>query len=180
MSGAWVTQNFQREKEVLIRVEFHDRGLRGFEFSRGLSSLNFFGTTMRTPLRPCYTRQFFLHALTCNATTCNTPFSKLAMQQNVALQVARKVELSSTFRNVARQVAACNMSSATCNVFHPSSLRCKLQEKLPHVTWPLDSKEFYLVSPSRNLLGQFNFPPSPFFHLVPCRIIEKKWKQYNK
>ena len=33
-----------------------------------------------------------------------------AMQQNVALRVARKVELSSTFRNVARQVALCDMS----------------------------------------------------------------------
>ena len=42
---------------------------------------------------------------TCNAT-------------NIVLQVARKVELSSTFRNIARQVAVCNMSSATCNVFH--------------------------------------------------------------
>ncbi len=47
--------------------------------------------------------------------TCNTPFLQLAMQQNVALQVAEKVELSSTFRNVARQVAACNISSTTCN-----------------------------------------------------------------
>ena len=55
-------------------------------------------------------------------------FSQLAMQQNVALQVARKVELSSTFRKVARQVVACNMSGVTCNVLHSSSLR-KLQEK---------------------------------------------------
>ena len=39
------------------------------------------------------------------------------MQQNVALQVAGKVELSSVLRNYARQVAACNMSSTTlqCN-----------------------------------------------------------------
>ena len=37
------------------------------------------------------------------------------MQRNVALQVAGKVELSSAFRNVARQVAACNLTSATCN-----------------------------------------------------------------
>ena len=27
--------------------------------------------------------------------------------------------------------------SATCNVFHSSSLHCKLREKLPRVTWPL-------------------------------------------
>ena len=39
----------------------------------------------------------------------NTPFSQPAMQQNVALPVAGKVELSSTYRNVARQVAARNM-----------------------------------------------------------------------
>ena len=52
---------------------------------------------------------------TCNATNVAlrvaktvaraTPHSQLAMHQNVALQVlARKVELSSTFRSVARQV----------------------------------------------------------------------------
>ena len=35
------------------------------------------------------------------------------MQRNVALQAAMMVELSSTFRNVARQVAACEMSIAT-------------------------------------------------------------------
>ncbi len=37
------------------------------------------------------------------------------MQQNVALQVAEKVELFSTFRKVAWQAAECNISSATCN-----------------------------------------------------------------
>jgi len=47
---------------------------------------------------------------------CNTPFSQPAMQQNVALQVAAKVEQSSTFPNVVRQVAACTISSATCNI----------------------------------------------------------------
>ena len=31
------------------------------------------------------------------------------------LRVARKVEISSTFRNVVRQVAVCDMSTATCN-----------------------------------------------------------------
>ena len=39
----------------------------------------------------------------------------LQWQQNVALRVARKVEISSTFRDVARQIAACDMSTATCN-----------------------------------------------------------------
>ena len=84
---------------------------------------------------------------TCNATNvalqvaitiaCNTLFSQLAMQQNVALQVARKVELSSTFHNVARQVAACNKSSATCNVFIFVIVVLQFAEKLPRVTWPL-------------------------------------------
>ena len=113
-------------------------------------------------------------------------FCNLQRQQNVALRVARKLEISLTFRNVARQVALCDISiatcnailwklgnqspsfarrrfqaggerqtissgsiasceeilrtcdtlSATCNVFHSSSLRDKLQEKLPRVTWP--------------------------------------------
>ena len=31
----------------------------------------------------------------------------------------------------------CDTSSATCNVYQSSSLRDKLQEKLPRVTWPL-------------------------------------------
>ena len=43
---------------------------------------------------------------------CNLQY---AMQQNVALQVAGKVEISSVFRNVARQVASCDMSIANCN-----------------------------------------------------------------
>ena len=52
-----------------------------------------------------------------NNCPCNIPFSQLAMQQNVALQVARKVELSSTFRNVAKQVVACNMSAQLAMFF---------------------------------------------------------------
>ena len=75
-------------------------------------------------LRPCYTRHFFV--ATCNAT-------------KVALQVAREVELSSTFATLRDKLLAYNISSATCNVFQSSSLRCKLQGKLPRVTWPLIS-----------------------------------------
>ncbi len=59
---------------------------------------------------------------TCNATNValrlklhySTPFKQPAMQ-HVLLQVAEKVELSSTFLIVARQVAACNISSAIYN-----------------------------------------------------------------
>ena len=135
------------------------------------------------------------------------------MQQNVALRVARKVELSSTFRNVARQVAACDMSittcnaillkganqsasfargrfqaggrrksckqfpagafqvakkiyfmrtcdppSATCNVFQSSSLRCKMQEKLPRVAWPFETSAAKLiVVQCPHLLPTFSF-----------------------
>ena len=58
---------------------------------------------------------------TCNAT-------------NVALQVAKTIAgVTPHFCNAARQVAGCNMSSATCNVFHSSSLGCKLQKNLPCV-----------------------------------------------
>ena len=62
----------------------------------------------------CCMRQFFLQLATQQMLHCsfpqkspsNTPFLQPAMQQNVALQVAGRVELSSTFCNVARQVAA--------------------------------------------------------------------------
>ena len=42
-----------------------------------------------------------------------------------ALQVAKKI------------LRTYDTPSATCNVFQSSSLHCKLQEKLPRVTWPL-------------------------------------------
>ena len=48
---------------------------------------------------------------------CDIPSLQLATQQNVALQVAGKVELSSTFRNVARQVATCDMSMQLVSQF---------------------------------------------------------------
>ena len=42
-------------------------------------------------------------------------FCNLQWQQNVSLRFARKVEISLTFCKFARQVAACDMSIATCN-----------------------------------------------------------------
>ena len=66
-----------------------------------------------------------------NNCPCNTPFSQLAMQQNVALQVPRKVELTSTLRKVARQVATCNMfSTVNLQRFSYVILRCKSHEKI--------------------------------------------------
>ena len=61
------------------------------------------------PLRPCYTKQFFLQLATQQTLRCKlqeknsrvTPHFATAI---VALRVARKVERPSTFRNVARQV----------------------------------------------------------------------------
>ena len=55
----------------------------------------------------------------------------------VELRVARKVERPSTFRNVARQVACVQHPLCNLEGFYSSSLRCKLQEKLPRVTWPI-------------------------------------------
>ena len=53
-------------------------------------------------------------------------FCNLQRQQNVALRVAREVEISLTFRNVAKQVAACNMSIATRN-----AILCKIGNQSP-------------------------------------------------
>ena len=47
---------------------------------------------------------------------CNIPFVQPVMQHFLALRCIRKIELSSTFRNVWRQVAACDMSNAICNI----------------------------------------------------------------
>ena len=48
-----------------------------------------------------------------NNCTCNIPSLQLATQQKIAKQVAEKIEQSSTFHNVAKPVAMCNMSTAT-------------------------------------------------------------------
>ena len=48
--------------------------------------------------------------------TCNTPF--LQPISSVTLQVTRKIELSSTLRNVARQVAARDISQQLATQFH--------------------------------------------------------------
>ena len=61
----------------------------------------------------------------------NPQFSQPAMQRNVALQVAGKVELSSTFRNVARQVAAYNIASATCKAILSKSANQSVGKWLP-------------------------------------------------
>ena len=65
-------------------------------------------------------------------------FVATCIATKVALQVAREVELSSTFAMLRDKLLAYNIS-ATGNVFPSSSLRCKLQGKLPRVTWPLIS-----------------------------------------
>ena len=46
--------------------------------------------------------------------SCDTPCLQLVSQRTIALQVAEKVEAASTFRNVTRQVAACDTPTATC------------------------------------------------------------------
>ena len=62
------------------------------------------------------------------------PFSQPANATKCCVASCRKSRITSTFHNVARQVAACNMSSATCNVLQSSSLQ--VAGKLPRVTWP--------------------------------------------
>ena len=46
--------------------------------------------------------------------SCDTPCLQLVSQRKLALQVAKKVEAASTFRNATRQVEACDTSTATC------------------------------------------------------------------
>ena len=169
MLNAVLNGDLQR-KFVISQKTFH---LHSFSFKAMLTQAIFSAT--------CNTTNVALHVAKKNCPS-NTPFSQPAMQQNVALQVVGKLKVSSTCHNVARQVAACNMSIATCNtillksanqsvslvmviaeiydisgfvasceqkfracdipsatctVLQSSSLRCKLQKKLPRVTWPL-------------------------------------------
>ena len=173
-------------------------------------------------IRPCYTRQFFLQLFVARQVARNisrvTPqFCNLQRQQNVALRVARKVEISCAWhvhRNLqgnfvkirqsepvfcsqkisswrrksckqfppgALQVAkkilrTWDTPSATCNVFQSSSLRDKLQEKLPRVTWPIGrlyrrnaratkTKQEYIISWTKTLL--LTMPVSKTF----CHIL---------
>ena len=50
-----------------------------------------------------------------NISRVTPQFCNLQCNKMLPLRVARKVEISSTFLNVAIQVAACDMSTATCN-----------------------------------------------------------------
>ena len=97
--------------------------------------------------RPCYARRFPLQPATqrhCEAScrrncACNTPSLQLATtQRKIAKQVARKVEQSSDFRNVAKPVAACNISSTTCFARYCRNYGAggrKSHSKLSILTW---------------------------------------------
>ena len=70
---------------------------------------------------PCYTRQFYSAILKCNAKSelqrkqrVQYTSLQLATQQKIVKQVAEKVEQSSTFRILAKPVAACNIYKGTC------------------------------------------------------------------
>ena len=65
-----------------------------------------------------------------NKIALDIPSLQLATQQNISLQFARKVEASCTFRDVARQSAACDMAIAACHATLTSTLRDTLQEML--------------------------------------------------
>ena len=76
-----------------------------------------------------------LHGENCG---CDIPSLRLATQKNVSLQVARKGEASSTFRDVAKQSAACNKATTTCHATLTSTLPGTFQEMLHCVTLPLN------------------------------------------
>ena len=73
-----------------------------------------------------------------NKIALDIPSLPLGTQQNFSLQVARKVEASGTFRDVARQSAVCDMASAACHATLTSTLRDTLREMLYRVTLRLD------------------------------------------
>ena len=73
-----------------------------------------------------------------NKIALDIPSLQLETQQNVSLQVARKVEASGTFRDVARQSAVCDMASQVCHATLTSTLRDTLREILYRVTLRLD------------------------------------------
>ena len=73
-----------------------------------------------------------------NKIALDIPSLQLGTQQNVSLQVARKVKASGTFRDVARQSAVCDMASAACHATLTSTLRDTLREILYRVTLRLD------------------------------------------
>ena len=73
-----------------------------------------------------------------NKIALDIPSLQLGTQQSVSLQVARKVEASGTFRDVARQSAVCDMASAACHATFTSTLRDTLRETLYHLTLRLD------------------------------------------
>ena len=82
--------------------------------------------TRRATLHAFSTHAIFKCAVTRGNFICN-------LQRNaIAKEVAEKIEQSSTFRNIAKPVAACNMSTGThfatyCRNFGASELRKELQ-----------------------------------------------------
>ena len=78
----------------------------------------------------------------------------------------------------------CDTPSATCNVFQSPSLRDKLQEKLPRVTWPFSCSQYFFAAcnaPGGNCLQLFlrqleisckqkTGPDWLIFTKLPCRF----------
>ena len=123
--------------------------------------------------------------------TCNTPCNGNKM---LRCELQRKVEVSSTFRYVARQVAACDMSIATCHAIlwklgnqSPSFARrrfqaggervvnnfqrghCKLRRNIANVWHPLCNLQcFSVVIVARQVarkIASCNMALSVFIHL---------------
>ena len=126
---------------------------------------------MNNSLRSCHTRQFVRRTQLVLRPAMRlyfTPAQYLKMSycdwfllKKIARQVAVGVSHAATCRVALRKVEAASTFSATCNaifrcetsckhgvshneVFLAMPLRCKLQGKLPRVTWPLiDGVGFY-------------------------------------
>ena len=98
--------------------------------------------------------------------TCNTLFLQPAMLKNIALRVARKVEISS-FSVGALQVAKKYCERVTTPLqlamfFSRHRWRDELQEKLPRVTWPYLAH--FVAAAVRMFTAKAPIPQNPMSH----------------
>lgn len=110
-----------------------------------------------------------------NNCPCKTPSLKPAMQ-HVALQAARKLEQLCTFRNVVRQVAACDMSSTSWRVIlqhnhEPISVSFARGRFRDDDSYRLRCR-FFLTKTESVWHLLCNFPCSSFV-MVACKLQEK-------
>ena len=93
---------------------------------------------------------------TCNATMTNKKPFKLqrgCYTQATCLAMLQKVEGHSTFLATRNATIAVAKWGVTCEVFLATCNATKLQEKLLHVTWPLDK---VVAHGKRSITGRIN------------------------